>query len=110
MALGYLMILFVGVTVVSGLGLAFLYLTKNEQVKKILFYVLAVWGMLIAAYTAISLPTNWAGQQVLTWAIGFLSVIGIVVHVKANSPAKYLAARLLVTVSIILGIVRMFIW
>ncbi|MGI5958517.1 MAG: hypothetical protein ACOX60_11760 [Massiliimalia sp.] len=108
MAIGILVLFFIGISVVSGLGLAFLYLVKNEQVKKVLFYVLAAWGMLISIVSATSLPSNWIGSQMVAWLFGVLSIAGIIVHVKADSPKKYLAARLLVTASIVLGIAKMF--
>ena len=48
MALAILAIVFIVMTVVSGLGITFLYLLKNQRIKNGLFYFLTVWGMGIA--------------------------------------------------------------
>ena len=49
MALGMILVLFIAISVVSGLGILFLLLTKNEKVKKGMYYFLAVWGLVIAS-------------------------------------------------------------
>lgn len=99
-----LLILFVVLTVAVGLGTAFLFLTKNPKIQKVLFYFVAFLGMLIGGLCATSLPSNYVGQIILAWAIGFLSIIGIIVWVKKyESVAKWM-----VTASAVLGLVQLF--
>lgn len=108
MGIGLIMILFVGMSVISILGLILLLLMKSETAKRRLFYFLCAWGMGIAVLSAFSLPSNWMGQQILVWGIGFLSVAAVVVHMTAKKNYQYLAAYCLVAVSCLGGILKMF--
>lgn len=108
MALGVLMILFIGMSVISGLGILFLYLIKDAQRKKSVFYLLAVWGMIIAVMSATSLPSNFLVSQFIAWSIGLLSVVGLLVHVKAKTKSQYNVAYLLVTISVVAGMIKLF--
>ena len=74
MALGIYMILFVGMSVITVVGLSLLYLMKSHGARQVIFYIMAVWGMFIAAISATGLPTNYTLERLITWAIGFLSV------------------------------------
>ena len=108
MALGVLLILFVGMSVISVLGLIIMYLVKNESIKKVVFHGMAVWGMIIAVISATSLPQNDTIQQVIAWMIGFLSVAGIIVHVRAKDHKQKVIAYSLVSVSVIAGMAKLF--
>ncbi|MCI5585806.1 MAG: hypothetical protein MR383_09755 [Lachnospiraceae bacterium] len=57
--LGALVILFVVMSVVSVIGILLMYLTKEEKVKKGIFYFLAVWGMMIAWINVKGIPPMW---------------------------------------------------
>ena len=106
MALGYLAIMFISIMVVSGLGIAFLYLLKNQKIKNGLFYFLAVWAMGVAYMNATSLPSNYLGGQLIAWAFGFLAVLAIILKIK--KPEKTMLTDLLVTASILCGVVQLF--
>ncbi len=108
MALGILLIAFIGMSVISLLGLIFMYLLKNERAKAAAFYCMAIWGMAVAAMGAISLPVNFTAARLAAWAFGFLSVIALIIHVRAKSKAQYMTAYVLVTVSVIAGILKIF--
>lgn len=110
MALGILMILFVGMSVISILGLLLMYLLKGERAKAVVFYIMAVWGMAVSAMSAVSLPGNYTGQQILAWGFGFLSAAGLLVHLSARDKSRRMAAYLLVTVSVIGGVLKMFVF
>ena len=57
--LGALVILFVVMSVVSVTGILLMYLTKEEKVKKGIFYFLTVWGMMIAWINVKGIPPMW---------------------------------------------------
>ena len=109
MALGMLMILFVGMSVISVLAITMMYLLKNEKIKKGMFYFTAVWGMFIAVLSYTSLPQNLVGAQIAVWIIGFLSVAGIIVHIKSKTKAHYLTAYTLAALSVAIGMIKLFI-
>ena len=108
MALGLLMILFIVMSAVSVVGISLLYLMKSPRAQQVIFYIMAVWGMFIAAYGATGLPTNYTLERLITWAIGFLSVAGIVLHIRSSEDKARMAARLLVTISVAGGIIKLF--
>lgn len=102
MALGYLFILFVVLIGVSILGITLLYLSKNEKIKNIAFYFLAVWAILLAFLNATSLPTNYFTEKSIAWAVGIVSLIGVIFRLK--NPKKTTIPNILVTASIIFGL------
>lgn len=104
-----ILILFIGMTVFSILGLLLMYLLKNEKAKAVLFYCMSVWGMVISALGATSLPSNLTADRVIAWAVGFLSVIGLILHIRAKSGPLLTAAYVLVTISVIGGLLNIFI-
>lgn len=110
MAIGMILILFVGMSVFSILGLLLMYLLKNEKAKAVLFYCMSVWGMAVAAIKAMSLPSNFTAAQIIAWAIGFLSVIGLIIHVRAKSKSRFNTAYILTTISVIGGILNLFVF
>ena len=99
-----LLILFVVLTVAVGLGTTFLFLAKNPKVEKVLFYFVVFLGIGIAWIRATSLPTNYVGEIVTAWCIGFLSIIGIIAWAKKHKQL----AKWLVTVSSIVGLIQLF--
>ncbi|MDU4892097.1 MAG: hypothetical protein E6344_02265 [Clostridium sp.] len=101
-----LLIMFIVLAVASGLGIAFLYLSKNPKTKTIFFYFTAVLSMLIALLNATSQPSNYIMEQLISWAFGFLAVISIIIKVK--NPQKTSLANLLVTISILCGLTYLF--
>ena len=106
MAIGMIVILFVGLCVISILGTLLLLLVKSEKAKRKIFYAMSVWGMAVAVLSATSLPTNYTAQQIAAWALGFLSVAGIVVQAKEKMQLNI--AYALVIVSCLGGVVKMF--
>ena len=109
MALGILLIAFIGMSLISIIGLLLMYLLKNERAKAVTFYCMSVWGMIISVTGATSLPTNYTLSIVAAWALGILSVIGLIVHVRARSKIEYMTSYILVTISVIAGILKLFI-
>ena len=66
MALGYLAIMFIIMSVVTIIGVVLLLIIKNEKANRIVLYIMAAWGIIIAimnitspvSYTHLTLPTN----------------------------------------------------
>ena len=110
MALGILFLMFVSMSVISVLGILLMFLLKEGGMKKGIFYFMAVWGMLISAWEATSLPTNYIAQQMIAWAFGILSVIGLVVHIRAKGKQHITISYILVTVSVVAGMLKLFLF
>lgn len=106
MALGYLLILFIVLAVVSGLGISLLYLVKNQKAKTIIFYSLSVLSMGIAFINATGLPSNYLFEQLIAWSFGLLAVVAILIKIK--KPEQTTLVYLLVTASVICGLADLF--
>ena len=108
MALGILMIVFIVMSVVSILGLIMLYMAKGEKTRKVIFYIMAVWGLIVAVLSAISSPGNWTAHQLIAWGFGFLGVAGVIVNIAVRSGRRCIPAYLLVTASVVGGVLGLF--
>ena len=98
-----LLIIFIALAVAVGLGVTFLFLAKNKKVQTVLFYFVAILGMIIAMMSATSYPSNYVIPQVIAWVFGFLAIAGIVIKNKDATLAKWL-----VTLSAVLGLLQLF--
>lgn len=100
MALGILVLFFIGISVVSIAGLLALFLVKNEEARKVIFYLMSIWGVALSAVRAYALPSNWVGQRLLALGLGALCIAAMAVHFRASTGKGRLAAYLLLTVSL----------
>lgn len=108
--LGMLVITFVVMTVISIIGVLLLYLAKNEKVKKVIFYLLTVWGIVVAYCNVISDPLYWTGSIVRAWGLGALSVIALLIQLCMKKESRFKIARILVTISVVAGMIDCFLF
>lgn len=106
--LGALVITFIVMSIVSILGVLLMYLSKNEKVKKVFFYFLAVWGMVIAYCNVLSNPETWTESIILAWALGALSVVALLIQVCLKQENRFRITRILVTLSVVAGMLDCF--
>jgi hypothetical protein len=106
-ALGTLLVILVGMIVISVLGVLFLFLSKNQKLKTGVFYFLVVWAILIALISATALPTNYVAAQVISWVIGGIGVVGLLIRVIGKSEKKLAIANTAVALSVVAGLVNM---
>lgn len=104
MALGYLMILFVAMSVFSIGGLGAMFLVKEQKVRVPAVYAMTAWGAVIAYLSATSLPSGSIKEQAARWALAALGLLGAVVYKKASSDKMALAGRVAVAAAVVLGI------
>ena len=107
MALGIYTLILIAITVVSGISVALLFLTKYTKAKYTLFYFVSLWNILVAYISATSLPMNFMPSKLFCWALGFLSVIAICIHVKNKQPKVQMAANILSSAALIIGVLKL---
>lgn len=110
MALGLILYLFMGMSIVSVIGLILLFLWKGEKGRKAIFYFMSVWGMIIAWMTANSYPVNFVREQIISWAFGALAVVAVLVYLFGKTEKSFLKARVLTAASVILGMGALFVF
>lgn len=106
MALGILLYVYLGMGLISILGIVSLYLIKNQKAKKTLFYFLVAWALIITFMSSSALPSNYMVERAITWAIGLLSVVAVVIDWKLGKEKQGLAYGLVVA-SVIIGMGKM---
>lgn len=106
--LDMLVIVFVAMSVISMAGLLIFYLSKSEKVQKGIFYFMAIFGMMIAWLNANMIPPYMTGELILAWGLGALSVIALLVQLCMKSENKFKIAKILVTISVVVGMIDAF--
>lgn len=106
MALGYLTIFYIAITLISILGILFLYLSKNQKTKDKIFYALVIWSVLVTFFNVTALPSNFLIQRILAIVIGLIAMIGFILKIK--TPKNTHISYFLVSLSVILSIIDIF--
>jgi len=107
--LGLLMIVFAGMSAVAVIAIILLFFMKDEKKKKWIVYIMAALGMYIAWANAQSSPLpQFLGEAILGWVIGLLGVVGLLLQVCGKTKKQLLAAKILVVVSVVAGILELF--
>lgn len=109
-SLDWLVLVFIGTTGISLLAVILMYLLKNEVVKKVCFYFLAIQGMLISWMNAMSTPSIYPLELALGWVLGVVSVSALLLELCSKQEKKSKIARILVTISVVVGIWNTFLY
>ena len=107
-SLDLLIVVFMVMTGVSVFGLLLMYLVKNETVGKLIFYGLAVFGMIIAVFNALSTPDTYLIEAIIGWGIGAVSAVALLIQIIRKNERSFLIARILVTFSVVAGMANLF--
>lgn len=108
MAIGILFLLFIGMSVVSILGIAAMFLLRAPEKRSAALYTMAVWAMIIGALGASSEPSGDIAGQAVRWAIGGAAAVAALVYMKAGTQGQKKAAAVSVALAVILGIGKLF--
>ena len=110
MALWYILIMFIVLIISSLLGSIGLFFIKNRGAQNFIFYIMGVYGMGLAYLSASSQPTNFVVPQIIAWVIGSVGVIGMGIRIIVFRENKYipLLCKILVVISVVLGVINMF--
>lgn len=107
-SLALLVIAFMVMSLVSVVGVILLYAVKNTKVKKGMFYFLAIWGMIIAYCGVLSTPAYMLSEVVISWLLGGLSVVALLIQLCMKNEKRFQIARVLVTISVVAGMIDCF--
>ena len=101
-----LVITFFVMSIISIAGVALLYLSKNEKLKKGLLYFLSAWGVIIAYCNVLS--RFWFTDSLFGIGLGALGIAGLLIQLFSKKENKFQIARIMVTISVIAGMVNCF--
>lgn len=103
-----LLIMFIIMAIVSVLGISMLYLTQNIKKKNFIFYFLIAWSVFVTFINVTSLPTNFITDKFIALFFGFLAILSVIIKVK--KPDKLSLSNLLISSSILLGLLDLFLF
>lgn len=108
--LGALVVTFFVMSIISIISVALLYLLKNDKVKQGILYFLGVWGVVIA-YCGVLITGGFAFSDGLpAILLGIVGVAGILMQLISKKEKKFEIARILVTISVMAGMINCFLW
>lgn len=102
MALGFLFLLFVGMSILAIVGIVLLFVVKKNNTNDVLLVLMTAYSMSIAFLNATAQPTNFVGTQILAWVVGLVAIIGTAIALLTRK--HLLISKILVSGSVILGI------
>lgn len=102
MALGFLFLLFIGMSILAIVGIVLLFVVKKNNTNDVLLVLMTAYSMSIAFLNATAQPTNFVGTQILAWVVGLVAIIGTAITLLTRK--HLLISKILVSVSVILGI------
>ena len=102
MALGFLFLLFVGMSILAIVGIVLLFVVKKNNTSDVLLVLMTAYSMSIAYLNATSKPINFIGPQVFAWVVGSIAVIGT--GIRFFTKKQLLISKILVSGSVVLGI------
>ena len=101
--LGALVVTFFVLSIISIAALVLMYLLRNEKVKKGIFFFAVAWSCIITW-------CNLLAASDLLWVLGLgaLGIAALLYQLLAKNEKKFLISRILVTVSIVAGMMDCF--
>ena len=108
--LDLLVIVFMVLVVSSLLALSLMFLVRNERVKKICFYIVAVLGVYAASIGIRIGGSLFPVQTTIGIVVGLVSVAAIVVTLMRNRSEKtFKIAQAMAAVALVVGVINAFI-
>lgn len=106
MALGYLTLLFISMSIISIVGTVLLFVLKGNHASNITIVAMTLNACIIAYLNATAQPSNFIAQQVISWLIGLIAVVGCILYFTKKSSVPL--AKGLVVISVAAGIAYLF--
>ncbi|MBQ8518683.1 MAG: hypothetical protein IJ455_03630 [Agathobacter sp.] len=106
--LGALVITFFVMSIISIAGLVLLYLSKNEKLKKGLLYFSTAWSIVIAYCGILVSDGFYFANGGIAVVLGALGIAGLLIQLISKKENKFQIARILVTISVVAGMVNCF--
>lgn len=106
--LGALVITFFVMSIISIIGVVLLYLSKNEKLKKGLLCLSAAWSIVIAYCGILVSDGFYFANGGIAVILGALGIAGLLIQLISKKENKFQIARILVTISVVAGMVNCF--
>ena len=102
------LLLFTILVMLSVLTMFLLFFARQEQIQKLAFYIMIGVGFLVTFLNIERLSYNHITLYPLPWLIGSLTVLSFSIEIIGDFHHKFVIAKGLVSLSVIVGIVSLF--
>lgn len=106
--LGALVITFFVMSMISIVGMVLLHLSKNEKLKKGVFYFLATWSMVVMYCGILMSDGFYFANGPIALVLGALGVAGVLIQLISKKENKFKLAEILVMISVAAGMINCF--
>lgn len=106
--LGALVITFFVMSIISIASVTLLYLSKNDKLKKGLLYFLSVWSVVVAYCGILSTAGVVFANGLFSIIFGLLGIAALMIQLISKRENKFQIARILVTISVVAGMINCF--
>lgn len=106
--LGALVITFFVMSIISIAGVVLLFLSKNEKLKKGLLYFFTAWSMVVAYCGILVSDGFYFANGGIAVVLGALGIAGLLIQLFSKKEKKFQIARVLVTISVVAGMINCF--
>ena len=104
-----LVVTFFVMSIISIISLVALHFLKNEKVKKGLLYFLSAWGIIVAYCGVLATPPYMIAEILITVAIGAMAIGAALLARFSKKENKFQIASIMVTLSVVAGMIDCFI-
>ncbi len=106
--LGALVITFFTMSIISIVAVALLYLSKNDKLKKVLLYFLSAWSVVVAYCGVLSTGGFAFSDGLFSIVFGLIGITAPFIQLISKNENRFQIARILVTISVVAGMVDCF--
>ena len=109
-SLDWLIIVFMGLAALALFSLSLMFLIKNQKVKKVFFYIVAVLGIYLSS---IAIRIGLGGMFTTQITVGFLTALAgvgaVITQIVCKDNKKgFLIAQMIATASLVIGFINAF--
>ncbi|MBQ9960877.1 MAG: hypothetical protein IJP00_03115 [Firmicutes bacterium] len=106
-ALGMLVIIFLGLSIVGLAGVILQFVLKDEKKQKLCFYISAITAMVFSWNAAMMTPGYMEGHIAIIQSFAVLAAVAMMLTALGKNKKLFTAAKILVTIAVAAGMILM---
>ena len=110
-ALDFLTLAFIGLSALSLLAVCLMLLVRKPMVRKVCFYIVVILCIYMA-YVGLYISSGFfLGQTIVAVIVGLTGIVTVVLErLSNNDNKKFLIARILSAIALVIGMFNAFLW
>ena len=110
-ALDFLTLAFIGLSALSLLAVCLMFLVRKPVARKVCFYIVVILSIYMA-YVGLYISSGFfLGQTIVAVIVGLTGIVTVVLErLSNNDNKKFLIARILSAIALVIGMFNAFLW